>query len=299
MSRRLLSRSTLVAACGLAVAVIAQAQENKQNPQPRTEVNRPRTTATEQNNRTAARQDGQPGQESNLDAQLAACVIIGNEKEIAISRLVEQHSQNEQVKQFAQQMIQAHTKFVDQLAQFAEQGGYQKQQLALEGGEAQRDGAQPRQNRQPGTEERSTAQRPEKPATTDGNAATRRSARSEVLDQSARSNDIISIEHEVAQQCLRSAEQEISQKQGAELDKCYTGMQVFAHQAMVDKLEVFSRHATGELQTALQQGIQTAQEHLQHAKQLHEQIASAGGAQPEQQKRPNQNSKPSPKPNQN
>jgi len=316
MTRRSLSHTALVAACGLAFAATAQAQQNTQKPQPRTETNRPRATENQnqnqnqnqsaeqrreaernQNTRTTVR-EGQAAQEGSLDGQLAACLILGNEKEVAAARFAEQHSQNEQVKQFAQQMIEAHTKFADQLAQFAEQGGYQRQQLALDGAEGQQDGAQnpqgrqQTQNRPQGQEPRSTAQRPQQPTTpAAGNEATRRSARSEVLDQSGRSNDLIGIEREVAQQCIRSAQQELGQKQGAEFDECYTGMQIHEHQAMVDKLEVFSRHATGELQTVLQQGLQTAQQHLQHAKQLHEQIASTAGSKQSRSNQPGSQNK--------
>src|SRR5690606_36462025 len=62
---------------------------------------------------------------SMRDAQFAACLIIDNEMEIALARLAAQHSQNDQVKQFAQKMIQDHQQYVQQLQDVAASGGYQ------------------------------------------------------------------------------------------------------------------------------------------------------------------------------
>jgi hypothetical protein len=68
-------------------------------------------------------------------------------------------------------------------------------------------------------------------------------------------------------------------------------VQVMEHMGMVDKLEVFSRHASPELQAVLQEGLQTAQQHLEHAKQLHKQLEGQAGAEGQQQRQQGQQPK--------
>ncbi len=62
--------------------------------------------------------------------------------------------------------------------------------------------------------------------------------------------------------------QELSQKEGAQFDKCYMHGQVAAHMAMADHLAVFSRAGGENLQTLCQEGLQTTRQHLQTAKQI-------------------------------
>jgi predicted outer membrane protein len=286
-------------ACASALAIVASAgaadppKSNAANP------NREQTPAAQREkgenpdrdqstprSRTAREgQTTQAGQPGHLDGQLAACVIIGNQKEIAVSRQAEEKLQNEEVKKFAQQMVQDHEKFVAQLQQFAEQGGFQQTQLAIDG-TARTEGATRRE--QPGqrpAQPRSTAR--QNPDAQDPGTP-RAAARSEALDQQGGGHEMINIEREVAQLCVQSAVKELSEKQGAEADRCYVGMQIGAHMGMVDKLEVFSRHASPELQATLQQGLQTAQQHLDHAKQLAKQLEgqAKAGEQPAREKKP-------------
>jgi predicted outer membrane protein len=92
----------------------------------------------------------------------------------------------------------------------------------------------------------------------------------------------IELKQELTEQCLQTIRQELEQKPEAEFDKCYIGSQVMAHMAMVDTLEVFSRHATPELKSVLEKGKQTAQMHLNEAKKLEQQLTqSADGGQRE------------------
>src|SRR5690606_24443151 len=63
-----------------------------------------------------------------LSKHLAACVALGNQEEIAISQVGLQRAQNEKVKQFAQQMINDHGKYLSELEQFAPQVAQQSLQ---------------------------------------------------------------------------------------------------------------------------------------------------------------------------
>lgn len=61
---------------------------------------------------------------------------------------------------------------------------------------------------------------------------------------------------------------ELSQKEGVQFDRCYLGQQVMAHMWLTDAITIFERHASTDLQPVLQEGLQTAQQHLTDAKAL-------------------------------
>jgi predicted outer membrane protein len=101
---------------------------------------------------------------------------------------------------------------------------------------------------------------------------------------------LIQIEQEIADRCLASAQRELNQKQGKDFDMAYVGMQIVAHMGMVDKLSVFSRHASGELQQVLNEGLETSQQHLEHVKQLVHQVESSADSNPNAAANPNADS---------
>jgi hypothetical protein len=51
-----------------------------------------------------------------------------------------------------------------------------------------------------------------------------------------------------------------------------------AHKGMLDKLQVFEQHVTPQTRQLLAQAQETTRKHLDHAKQLHEQLSQEGGA---------------------
>ncbi len=87
--------------------------------------------------------------------------------------------------------------------------------------------------------------------------------------------EFLQIQKEVAQQCLQSKTRELSQKEGAQFDRCYMNSQVGAHMKIADELTVYSRHASPSLQRTLQDGLQTTQQHLTMAKQIAERLDGA------------------------
>jgi len=212
----------------------------------------------------------------NLDSTLVDMLAPGNQEEIALGRLAEQKSQNPMVKEFAQQMVQDHTKFVEQLRRFgnisagpaapAEGAATEPAAPARAGAAANNQGVDVQAG---GVEVR-----------TPGTAATTRTGETAAAGATAGSIDsqILPIMHEVHQRCLASSQRYLQQKQGQQFDDAYVGMQIVQHMQMLDKLAVATEHASPELQQVLQQGTETAQNHFQHAEQLMQQIAR-GGAQ--------------------
>jgi hypothetical protein len=84
--------------------------------------------------------------------------------------------------------------------------------------------------------------------------------------------DWAKVHSDIAQQCLASVKQELGQYQGLDFDKAFMGQQVMAHMEMIDKLKVLRNHASPQLQQHLDQELQLAQNHLQRAKQIKEQL---------------------------
>lgn len=213
-------------------------------------------------------QRAQGRQESLADGQIAAALIIDNQKEIALAELASQQAQNEQVKEFAQKMIEDHKQLVQQLQRYAESAGIPRQQLTLDTGTS---GERSRQSTAQSEQDRQSAQRPQ-----DEERTPRRAARPE-LEQRQRGAsqggvDFVQLKHELANENLRSIRQDLQEKSGAEFDQCYMFGQVMAHMHMADALKVSSKHVSSELEQTLQQGLQKTKQHLEEAKQLAQQL---------------------------
>src|SRR5688572_7206241 len=87
-----------------AILAFAQVQAQQENPQ-RSPGGQPGATAT-------------PAQPNDGDRMLAHCLIVENRGEVELAQFVQQKSQNEEVKQFAQRMIDDHTKMLAELEKF-------------------------------------------------------------------------------------------------------------------------------------------------------------------------------------
>src|SRR5262245_17417432 len=80
--------------------------------------------------------------------------------------------------------------------------------------------------------------------------------------------DWVGIHKEIGQKCLETVKKELSAKQSGEFEQCFMIQQAMAHTMMVDELSVLRNHASNELRQRLDKDLQTAQQHLQTAKDL-------------------------------
>jgi len=195
------------------------------------------------------RQSGQQGQQSGqqrtanfrgegtsqggsqaIDGQLAACLILGNQEEIALGKFASQHASSDKVKKFAQQMVDDHTKASKQLQQFAPQG------VALE--------------------------------LSSGSSGQARNEQSSTNSGDKMGQQMLSIMRDAKQECLNMTEKELGQKRGEEFDHAYVGQQMGGHVQMIASLTAFEKHASPELQRVVSEQKKTAEEHLDHLKHL-------------------------------
>jgi len=65
---------------------------------------------------------GTQGSAATLQQHIADCLILSNEEEIALSRYAIEHTDNEDIRNFAHSMIEDHTNYVNDLRRFATPG---------------------------------------------------------------------------------------------------------------------------------------------------------------------------------
>jgi len=282
-----------VAAAGLSFALLGYAVAQQIQSSDRAQSDQPRAGASSQFDRSSA-QATQPGDRSGdetatrrtanfrgataaaggqnqaVDRYLATCLLAKNEAEVQLSQIAQQKSENPQVKQFAEQMIQDHKKMIEQLQPLAAmQPGARRGVSGAIGTQTETErSASPTGTTEstPGTTETTTETR------TGAATAERPMAGGGAIHQ------IAQVEKQIGDRCLQNAKEELQQKSGAEFDKCFVGMAVGAHMQAVAALQVIGQQTQGQLAQVAKQAEPTVQQHLDHAKQLMKQLEGQGAS---------------------
>lgn len=236
----------------VAAALAQQANTNDSNAgrrdQPRTATPRAASRGTqgfdgaaEGGRYTARRPTADYGEHAYNDQQLAAWLLVDNRGEIALAQLAQEKTSNSDVREFAQHLIDDHSKMVEQLERFA------------------------------GTRRRSRGG--------DNRATTNRRGSSEEFAsggqaRSAGGLNFVRIKQQLGQQCLASSKQELEQKDDKEFDECFLGLQIAKHMEMIDTLKVFSHYASENLDQIIEEAEDASQEHLERAKDLIKDVTS-------------------------
>lgn len=197
----------------------------------------------------------QASQGGSLDQQIAVCLTLGNQEEVALAQFAQDRAQNPQVKQFAQMMAEEHQQALSKLRQAAPQVASLNLELKFgQGADAA------------GT----TSTTPSAGNQRTGAAAT---------SGAGQHQQMVNLARDIKQECLNLTQTELGGKQGAEFDKCYIAQQIGAHTGMLAELRASQRYASGQLKPILQEGAQMAEHHLAQAKTIMEQLegANAGG----------------------
>lgn len=213
------------------------------------------------------------GQNQQVTQFLAACLLAKNEAEVELGQLAQQQSQNPQVKQFAQKMVQDHRQLVQKLQPLA--GAQASPSLGTTSQfDAQRSAADT--TRLPGSPGAG------QPTTRDTASDLSRNINQDIDtdrgpgQQNAAFSELAQIERQITERHQQAVRDELQQKQGAEFDKCYVGVQVAGHMHMVAALEVIEQQGPDQLRQIAQQARPTVEQHLEHAKQLIKQLEGSG-----------------------
>ncbi|MBS0208481.1 MAG: DUF4142 domain-containing protein [Planctomycetes bacterium] len=197
-------------------------------------------------------------QRPDRDADFAAMIAGENEGEVKLAQFALKHAQSDDVKKFAQTMIDQHTQLVNKLDQFTAH----REHRAMS-----RNANEPVQNAAP-----AEAQNNANPQT-NANAPT--NTQTAVAPNPVGHHEMLGLHHEIGERCLQLTEQELSQKRGADFDRCYVGSQISAHIHAIAAMEVVRDHAQGNLRQVLDDGVHAAQQHLAMAKDLAKKLESS------------------------
>lgn len=221
-----------------------------------------------------------------LNGQLADCFLLKNQEEINMAKFALERSQNEKVKAFAQRLIDDHEKYGQSLERFARHSKSDNKPANVRDGQAQTTfQRQPAQVQvQPGIPGQPAS--PAQPQTLPANPSDRT-----VVDTPTQPGERIQvrvgyagtpnsledtwyqIERKAVQNCEQMTKEMLSKEKGADFDHCFIGTQIAAHTAMLAQMKAAEPHVSGEFQQVLRNGIQTVQQHKQHAEELRAELS--------------------------
>jgi predicted outer membrane protein len=175
------------------------------------------------------------------DAMIAGCMAVSNGEEIALAKLAASKTENDKVRDFAEKMIDDHSKMLAKLERFGGHAG------VAEGVERDRN------------DEVLTS--------------TDRADRANTQQRSQSGFDFVNMKRQIAQECLASAQKCWEEKKGSEADMAYIGQQLVMHQQMLDAGKVMKQYASSDLQQVIENGMEKAKEHKEHCEKLIEELA--------------------------
>jgi len=86
------------------------------------------------------------------------------------------------------------------------------------------------------------------------------------------SSPFLQMQREIAERCLANAQRELADKEGAEFDMAFMGMQIVAHNRMLATLQAARQQASPQLARLIDEGIETTEQHLDHAREIAENL---------------------------
>jgi len=240
MRRCIVRKSFVVAVAILAVGFTSRTFGQQNDPAARSD-----------DRASAADRAGQPGQHGqHIDQMVANQAFEMSKGEIELANFALKRTQNEQVRKFAQMMIEDHTNFNNQLAKFAS-----PELTRNAGNEANPAG---------GRTEVATAPQP---TAAPGTSATERNPADRAAEV-AGGNPHVQICEDIGRQIGSAVQRELGQYQGSDFDRAYAGQQFWGHVTFIGVARGAEKHVSQDLQQVLDQGATTAEKHLEHCRTL-------------------------------
>lgn len=275
----------------------------------RAEQNRSQLNQRQQGRRHTAGFRGTPGAASNASQQveeyIVSCLLLKNEGEIDIAKFAEQQSENPEVKKFAQMLVQDHQQLVEKLQQLKQgQAATPQPDQSLSTETRIESQAQSSDTtRLPGSPGAGQPRASDETPTIEARPGIRDTSETVTIDAPAGQGrqrntavaQLIELDRQIAERCLNALKEELQQKQGAEFDMAFVGSQVGGHMQMQAALEVLGQQGPERIQQVAQEALPKVQAHLEHAKQLKEQLAGAHQRDASQAERPQPGAKRTPR----
>lgn len=222
----------------------------------------------------------QPNNTKVNDEMLAHCLIVDNQAEIALARMAEGKTKNEEVKKLASMLQKDHRAFVQKLQTYSpntrdntlESNINASGQDSSSGNSANPNERTSLKPVAPTTTTQNTTQSNQKPGSTQGINSQTQQGPGNATPQGVGGMNLNQLHQELAQQCLSDAQAKLSKENGAEFDKCFVGMQIAMHAGMLSKLTVFERHASNELKQVITEGKESTQKHMETIESVMKQL---------------------------
>jgi predicted outer membrane protein len=245
--------SALLALTAFASLAVAQsATETEPSTTPRETEPGQTTPSAVPGQATAQRQPGQAAQPGGLDQQIAACMVLANQEEIALAQFAKERSESDQVKQFAEMLIEQHQQAINKIEQASPQVAAWNIQLRNANADQQAGAA----------------------------------AQPQATAQTAGQNPEFLLARQIHEECLALTKEALSEKQGAEFDKAFVAQQYMAHLGMKAAIKGSEPFASQQLKPVLQESLQTTEKHLAEAKNLKKQLMDEAAGEPRQARAP-------------
>jgi predicted outer membrane protein len=195
-------------------------------------------------------------EDAHLTDALAQWVINGNKAEVELGKLASEKSAAPEVKEFAQMMVKDHSAYITKVQKFTDEKG---QPVA---GADRKTFDTPAEEKRPIIEEETKGDKKEQ---TVGFRGDHKHAAMEKIGKRA------------GELNLQLTKDLLNKYQGHEFDMAYVGQQIVAHTHMLANLKAMEENTTGEFQMVVKDGIKTTEMHLNHAKELSDQLQKRGG----------------------
>ena len=210
------------------------------------------------------------------DMFLANWIGADNQCEIAMNQFARQRASSQGVKDFAEEMIRAHselaTKFNQALAKVETAAFPRRGRIPYTAGYRGPEGTTPAVT--PKAPLANTPQGTPMPAMTEGSTGGQRGVSVNIPGGPSISVattprwEPVNFEQEIDGRLLSLVEDKLGQKKGQEFDRCFIHGQIAAHMHMLATLEVARNQVSPQLKAVVDEAIDVAQKHLRHAESL-------------------------------
>jgi predicted outer membrane protein len=249
MRRCILRKSFVVAVAILGVGFTSRTFSQQNDP-----AARPDDRASSADRAGQPDQLGQKGQ--HIDQMVANQAFEMSKGEIDLANFALKRTQNEEVRRFAQMMIEDHTNLNNQLAKFA------SPELTRN---ASNESNPSQQGATPGRAGTTAAPGG---ATEQPGSTTARNPADRGTESATGGNPHVQICEDIGAEIGSKIEKELGQYQGSDFDRAYTGQQFWGHVTFVGFARGAEKHVSKDLQQVLDQGATTAEKHLEHCRTL-------------------------------
>lgn len=203
-----------------------------------------------------------------MQSHIADCMLLANAAEITLLELGVNETDNPELRNFAEKMIQDHQNLCQKLSQFASKDLEElKSQISQDstrrGDSSDRSRETRQQDRAQQDRNRDSAE-----ATRLGSDQDRRTSQSDT----DMASQLFQVEVKAAAECVKLTSADLRELDKTEFDQAFLGLQTAAHISMLAKLNALEECVSGDMQSIVKEAQQSTKEHKQQAEEMMKQL---------------------------